>query len=82
MTEPVMYLASSEARKTAAEATSSAEPNRLKEICFSISCLFFKLLVMSVSIKPGAITLQVTFLRPNSLAIDLDNPIIPALEAA
>jgi hypothetical protein len=32
--------------------------------------------------KPGATTFDLIFLEPNSKAIDLENPIIPALEAA
>ena len=36
----------------------------------------------SVSMNPGAITLLRMFREPNSSATDLENPIIPALEAA
>ena len=35
------------------------------------------LFVISVSIKPGAITLLLIFLEPNSWAKDLENPIMP-----
>ena len=38
--------------------------------------------VISVSMNPGATTLQRIFLEPSSNAIDLENPITPALEAA
>ena len=38
--------------------------------------------VISVSIKPGATTLLLIFLDPNSKATDLEKPKIPALEAA
>ena len=38
--------------------------------------------VISVSIKPGAITLQRMFRDPSSRAIDFEKPIIPALDAA
>jgi hypothetical protein len=39
------------------------------------------LAVISVIIKPGAMALERIPLEPNSRAIDLVNPIIPAFEA-
>ena len=41
-----------------------------------------KLSVISVLIKPGAITLHLIFLDPSSKAIDFEKPIIPAFDAA
>ena len=41
-----------------------------------------KLAVISVSIKPGAITLERMLRDPNSKAMDFEKPMIPALEAA
>ena len=40
------------------------------------------LAVISVSMNPGAITFDLMFLEPNSNATDLENPMIPDLEAA
>ena len=63
---------------------SSGLPPRFNGILSLQPCTVFSsnLAVISVSIKPGAITLVLIFLEPNSKAIDLENPIIPALEAA
>jgi hypothetical protein len=42
----------------------------------------FNLAVISVSINPGAITLQRILRDPNSKATDFEKPITPAFEAA
>ena len=57
---------------------------RFIESCSIIFSLFSSLIndVMSVSIYPGATTLDVIFLLPTSLLIDFDNPIKPAFDAA
>ena len=71
------------ASQTHALATSAGVPPLLRGIEFLQFSIIFSsnFLVISVSIKPGAITLQRIFLEPNSNAIDYENPIIPALEA-
>ena len=73
-----------EARNKVRFATSSTVPPRFNGIASLQPCTIFssRLAVISVSIKPGAIALQRIFLDPNSRAIDLVKPIIPALLAA
>ena len=84
ITWPVIKLDRSDERNKQRFATSSGLPPLLRGISsihlFTISSL--NSLVISVSIKPGAITFDLMFLEPNSKAIDLEKPIIPALEAA
>ena len=80
---PVTYAERSEPKNTATLATSSGVPPRRNGIC---SAHFFftssdNTHVISVMINPGQIAFARTFLEPNSLAIDLAKPIIPALEA-
>ena len=74
----------SEAKKTHALAMSSGVPPRFKGIESLQPCTVASsnLPVISVSIKPGAITLLRTFLEPSSKATDFENPRIPDLEAA
>ena len=48
----------------------------------SLTVFSSNLAVISVSINPGAITLHRIFRDHNSSATDLENPMIPALEAA
>src|SRR6478609_2793265 len=81
---PVIYDASSEARKLTAAATSAGEPILPIGICDAQSVLADSVIafVMSVSIRPGATTLTVTFRDATSFASDLQNPISPALDAA
>ena len=63
---------------------SSGLPTLFIESCPIISsfCSSFKNEVISVSIYPGAMTLEVIFLEPSSLLIVFANPINPALDAA
>lgn len=74
----------SDPKKTQAFAISSGDPPRLSGILLRHPCTTSsgKLPVISVSIKPGAITLERILRDPNSRAIDFENPMIPALEAA
>src|SRR3954470_4503749 len=67
---PVIYDASSDARKQTAAATSSTVPGRPSGICAAQSTCVFSLTVrvMSVSIMPGATTLTVMARDPTSRA--------------
>src|SRR5579864_1634867 len=76
---PVIYDASSDARKHAAAATSSTVPSRPSGICRSSSpcAAAATARVMSVSIIPGAMTLTVIAREATSRASALANPISP-----
>src|SRR4051812_15753399 len=80
---PVMYAASSLARKRTALAMSVSVPVRPSGIIFKtwsfISC--GRSLVISVSIQPGATALQVMEREPTSRAMDMVSPMRPAFEA-
>ena len=73
----------SEAKNTVALAISSVLPPRFNGMLSLHPCTVAssKPAVISVSIKPGAITLQRMLREPNSKAVDLLKPIIAALEA-
>ena len=81
---PVTYDDMSLASHTHVSAISEGFPPLFNGIESLHSCTTFssKTSVISVSIKPGAITLHLIFLEPNSSAMDFENPIIPAFEAA
>ena len=81
---PVMYDDMSLANHTHVSAISEGFPPLFKGIEFLHSSTTFSsnTYVISVSINPGAITLHLIFLDPSSKAIDLENPIIPAFDAA
>src|SRR5438309_4506027 len=83
-TSPVIYDASSDARKHTAAAISSAVPSRPSGICDAQSTCDFSVIarVMSVSTMPGATALAVMPRDPTSRASALTNPIRPALDAA
>ena len=73
----------SEARNNETFATSFALPFLLSGILWAHSSIlsFPSALVISVSIKPGAIELHLIFLDPSSRAVDFVNPLIAAFEA-
>src|SRR3954463_7644445 len=81
---PVIYAASSDARKHTAAAMSSGVPSRLSGILAAHSSCAVPVIarVMSVSISPGATTLTVMLRDATSCATDLANPISPAFDAA
>src|SRR5829696_6188745 len=81
---PVIYDASSDARKQTADAMSPGVPSRLSGIFEAHSSCALPVMarVMSVSIKPGATTLTVMPRDATSMATDFANPISPAFEAA
>ena len=83
ITWPVTYDDKSEAKNNEVFATSSTLPPRCSGIwllhCSTVSDV--RACVISVSIKPGAIALDLIFLDPNSNAMDLVNPIIAAFDA-
>ena len=76
---PVIYFVLSDARNKAQWATSCGSPITPDGIFETIVSfvLFSNLLVISVSIKPGAMQLTVIFLFATSKASDLDKPINP-----
>ena len=80
MVWPVIYEASSLARKATKSATSFTEPNLFRGI--SSRSLFLALssrnAVIPVSINPGATEFTVIPLEPTSLANDLVKPLRPA----
>src|SRR5215218_4675693 len=80
---PVIYDASSEARKHTAAATSSGVPSRPSGICSDQSrfALSTSPRVISVSISPGATTFTVIPREAISRASDLHKPIKPAFDA-
>src|SRR4029079_5314364 len=82
-TTPEMYAAGSAATHTAAAATSSTEPYRLAGTLARISALRASVIwaVMSVSMKPGAMTLAVIDRPPSSRVIERASPIHPAVLA-
>ena len=79
-----MYDDESDAKNKHKLATSSTVPPLFRGIplrhCFMVSSGSFS--VISVSIKPGAMTLVLILREPNSKAIDFEKPIIPAFDAA
>src|SRR5215207_4006338 len=81
---PVIYDASSDARKHTAAATSSGAPRRPSGICCDQSCFALptRRRVMSVSMSPGATTFTVMLREATSRASALQKPISPAFEAA
>ena len=81
---PVIYDASSEARKQTAAATSSGVPSRFSGIrdLPLLTRLLGDRRVMSVSIRPGATTLTVMPREATSSATAFANPIRPAFDAA
>ena len=84
MTWPVIYDDKSDAKKTHTLATSLGLPDLLRGMFLIQSAVTDSdnLSVISVTINPGAITLQRIFLEPSSRAIDFEKPIIPDFEAA
>src|SRR5215469_5304266 len=82
-TWPVMYPASSLARKTMAEATARGQPMRPNGMrVFKPSFTASESTsVMGVSMKPGATAFTVMFREAISIAMALVNPIRPALAA-
>ena len=83
-TTPETYPAGSDARKTAAAATSSTVPYRLAGTVARISAVRASVIwsVISVLMKPGARTFAVIDRLPSSRAIERASPISPALLAA
>src|SRR5690606_9407035 len=81
---PVIYAASSDARKHTAAATSSGDPIRPTGICAdqSVWAPSVSDFVISVSISPGATTFTVTLREATSRARALLKPIRPAFDAA
>src|SRR5206468_7512963 len=81
---PVIYEASSDARKLTALATSSVLPTLPSGIIFTAVCLNSSLstAVIPVSTKPGATALHVMFREATSRAIAIVSPISPAFDAA
>src|SRR5436309_2113531 len=81
---PVIYDASSDARKHTAAATSSTVPSRPSGIWAAQSTCVFPLIarVMSVSTSPGATTFTVMARDATSRASALAKPIRPAFDAA
>src|SRR5215208_7201816 len=81
---PVIYDASSDARKHTAAATSSGVPSRPSGICSVQSCFAPPAMarVISVSMSPGATTFTVMLRDATSRASALQKPIRPAFEAA
>ena len=84
MTCPVIYDDKSDARNKHKLATSCVSPGLLRGIVLFQDSITDadKLSVISVLIKPGAMTLHLILLAPNSIAIDFENPIIPDFDAA
>src|SRR5262249_6949069 len=85
ITSPVMYSASSLARKAATPATSSGFPRRgIGSVGATRSTSVWKCgseVSPGVAITPGAMQLTVTPNFPSSSASDRDRPITPALDA-
>src|SRR5687767_8736725 len=81
---PVIYAASSEARKQTAAATSRGVPRRPSGIADAQSACALSVIafVMSVSTSPGVTTFTVMLREATSRAIALLNPINPAFDAA
>src|SRR5687767_6867984 len=81
---PVIYAASSEARKQTAAATSRGAPRRPRGMADAQSACALSViaLVMSVSMRPGVTTFTVMLRDATSRAIALLNPINPAFDAA
>src|SRR5262245_8634555 len=81
---PVIYDASSDARKATAAATSSTVPSRPSGICAAQSACACSVTarVMSVSIMPGATALTVMLRDATSCARALTKPMRPAFDAA
>ena len=81
---PVIYDDWSDDKNTQASAMSFGVPPRFNGMpsrhVFTVASSNYE--VISVSINPGAITLHLMFREPSSRATDLENPIIPAFEAA
>ena len=79
-----MYDDKSDAKNMHTLATSDGLPDLLRGILFIQSSVTDSdnLSVISVTIKPGAMTLHLIFLEPSSSAIDFEKPIIPDFEAA
>ena len=80
---PVIYDASSEARKQRRRPRPPACPAAERNLRRPIACAFSVIaLVMSVSISPGATTFTVMFRDATSRASALLKPIRPAFDAA
>src|SRR5438105_5328380 len=81
---PVIYDASSEARKHTAAAISSGVPSRFRGILAVQSPRTLSVIarVMSVSISPGATEFTVIVRDATSCATDFTKPMSPAFEAA
>ena len=81
---PVIYDASSEARKHTAAATSSGVPSRFKRNLRRPLVARPSVIarVMSVSISPGATAFTVMLREATSCASAFANPIRPAFDAA
>ena len=84
ITWPVIKVERSDDKNKQRFATSCGVPplfNGIPLIHWSTTS-WFNLSVISVRINPGATTFDLIFLEPSSRAIDFENPIIPAFDAA
>ena len=83
MTWPLTYADMSLARNSATFATSSGVPARRRGIVFAHSARISSeiALVMSVTMKPGAMQFDLMPRGPISLAMDFEKPMMPAFDA-